>query len=75
MKLVTYSTGKEARLGALRDDSIIDLANASQGQLPSDMLTFLQGGDAAIEAAKAAIKGAAPACALKEPGCWRYHQP
>jgi 2-keto-4-pentenoate hydratase/2-oxohepta-3-ene-1,7-dioic acid hydratase in catechol pathway len=56
MKLVTFSTGNGARLGALRGDQVIDLAAASDGQLPADMLTFLRGGQPALEAARRAIQ-------------------
>ena len=41
MKLVTFTTGEGARLGAVRGDQVIDLATASKGRLPSDMVTFL----------------------------------
>jgi len=51
MKLVTFTTGKSARLGVLRDDRVIDLATASDGRLPSDMLTFLQQGEPAMKLA------------------------
>jgi 2-keto-4-pentenoate hydratase/2-oxohepta-3-ene-1,7-dioic acid hydratase in catechol pathway len=52
MKLVTFTTGTDARLGAVRDDRVIDLAAVSGGRLPSDMLSFLQRGEAAIQLAR-----------------------
>ena len=52
MKLVTYKTDNHARLGLLRDDRVIDLAAASDGRLPPDMLTFLQRGEPALQLAR-----------------------
>jgi len=51
MKLVTYTTGTAPCLGILSGDQVIDLHKASGGQLPADMLTLLQGGDATLERA------------------------
>ena len=58
MKLVTFTTGTDARLGALRGDAVIDLAVASGGQLPADMLTFLRRGSAAIRLAREVVDAA-----------------
>ena len=52
MKLVTYKTDNDARLGLLRDDHVIDLAAASDGRLPPDMLTFLRRGEPALKLAR-----------------------
>jgi 2-keto-4-pentenoate hydratase/2-oxohepta-3-ene-1,7-dioic acid hydratase in catechol pathway len=52
MKLVTYKTENDARLGLLRDDHVIDLAAASDGRLPPDMLTFLRQGEPALKLAR-----------------------
>jgi len=52
MKLVTFTTGNDARLGVVEDEWVIDLASASNGRLPSDMLTFLQQGEAAMQLAR-----------------------
>ena len=52
MKLVTYKTDNTARLGLLRDDHVIDLAAASDGRLPPDMLTFLRQGEPALQLAR-----------------------
>jgi len=49
MKLITFTTGTDARLGAVQDDRVIDLAVASDGRLPSDMLSFLQRGEGAMQ--------------------------
>jgi len=56
MKLVTFSTGNELRLGAVVDDRVIDLAVASGGVLPGDMIAFLQTGPSAMAAAQQALK-------------------
>lgn len=53
MKLVTYKPrGANAQLGAIVDGKVINLAEASGGALPNDMLSFLQLGDAGLKAAK-----------------------
>jgi len=59
-------TGNEAHLGAVRDDWVIDLASASNGRLPSDMLTFLQQGEAAIQLAQEVERSVTTALALSE---------
>ncbi len=54
MKLITFSTENNPRTGVLSADEtrIIDLHTASDGTLPADMLSFLQMGDAAMDAAR-----------------------
>jgi len=66
MKLVTFTTGKQSRLGIVRDDQVIDLAMASDGSLPADMLTFLQWGDAALQLAREIKDKAASTLPLSE---------
>ncbi len=52
MKLLTYEdTDGQTHLGALRDQHIINLQQASDGALPDDLLEFLQLGDAAMQMA------------------------
>ena len=51
MKLVTFDAGQGPRLGVLQGARIIDLADISNGQLPSNMLNFLQLGDDGLNAA------------------------
>lgn len=54
MKLVSYQIKKDQpQLGILKNEKILNLAAASQGQLPDDMLSFLQQGDSAMEKARA----------------------
>lgn len=69
MKLVTYTHQRNAGLGAVLDDTVVDLARAyaayqesSSGAgvlpataFPTDLLTFLQAGDEAWEAATATL--------------------
>lgn len=52
MRLVTFAHAGRIRLGLVRDDGILDLAEASQGRLPSDMRTFLEQGPVALATAK-----------------------
>ena len=66
MKLVTFTTGNDARLGIMWGDWVIDLASASNGRLPSDMLTFLQQGEAAIQLAQEVERSITTALALSE---------
>lgn len=54
MKLVTFNSGKEPRLGAVVDGQVVDLVAASGGQLPADMRSFLALGEAGMEQARAA---------------------
>ena len=66
MKLVTYTAGNDGRLGALRDDQVVDLADASGGTLPSDMASFLERGDAAIDLARKIVGEAKHVIPLSE---------
>lgn len=52
MKLITYRVEFEPRLGAVRGSEVIDLAAASRGRLPSDVLAFLEMGPAAMALAR-----------------------
>lgn len=60
MRFVTFREGNSDRIGARSGDQIIDLS-ASDSSIPSDMRSFLEGGDAALKAAKAAVKAGGPA--------------
>jgi 2-keto-4-pentenoate hydratase/2-oxohepta-3-ene-1,7-dioic acid hydratase in catechol pathway len=64
VKLVTFTTGNDARLGALRDEWVIDLSTASNRRLPSDMLTFLQQGRPALQLAREIAQNAATSLPL-----------
>jgi len=53
MRLVTFRADDgAARLGAVVGDRVIDLAAASGGTLPSEMVTFIEGGPGALAKAE-----------------------
>ncbi len=53
MKLATFTHGGTTRIGKVVDDKIIDLTKADPS-LPTDMISFLAAGDAAMAAAQKA---------------------
>jgi hypothetical protein len=56
MKLVSYQIhDAHTQLGAVRDDRVINLHEASHGELPDNMLGFLQLGDSAMQTARELI--------------------
>ncbi|MBV7338141.1 fumarylacetoacetate hydrolase family protein [Chloroflexi bacterium TSY] len=56
MKLVTYQVNNgPAQLGVVKDNAVVNLADASGGSLPNDMLSFLEMGDKGIKDARAAV--------------------
>ncbi|MEL7046517.1 MAG: fumarylacetoacetate hydrolase family protein, partial [Pseudomonadota bacterium] len=55
MKLLTFTRDGYSSIGALRDGVIVDL-HATDNELPSDMLSLLQGGDAMMARARAAAE-------------------
>lgn len=58
MRLVSFTSSKnsDTRLGALLDDSILDLNLATGGKTPSSMLEFLQNSASNLRAAQEAAK-------------------
>lgn len=66
MRFITYKAKNDARLGLLRDDHVIDLATASDGRLPSDMRTFLQQGEPALQLARQVEQNATASLPLAE---------
>ncbi|MFN0070715.1 MAG: fumarylacetoacetate hydrolase family protein [Chloroflexota bacterium] len=68
MRLVTFSTGTSggARLGALKGDTVVDLAHASHGELPSSMLELVQAGPSALEKARAVVASATDTMPLSQ---------
>lgn len=52
MQLVTFTQNKNTRIGLRKDNDIIDLSQVAP-ELPSDMLSFLEGGDNTMQAAQA----------------------
>ena len=57
MRLVTFTHKGRTGTGALRDGQVVDL-NATDTSIPGDMLALLQGGDAMMERAQAALNTA-----------------
>lgn len=53
MKLCTFTHEDRTRIGLLRGDEIVDLSAAAP-ELPTEMVAFLEAGDAALEAARSA---------------------
>ena len=71
MRLVTYRHGTQApRAGAISDvdgaPSVIDLADASDGRLPADLLQLLEAGPEAVDEARRVIAAAGPGRPLGE---------
>jgi 2-keto-4-pentenoate hydratase/2-oxohepta-3-ene-1,7-dioic acid hydratase in catechol pathway len=64
MKLATFSFNGARRLGAVEGDAIADLASADPG-LGSDMLAFIEGGEAMLARARVAL-GDAPRLRLAD---------
>lgn len=52
MKLVSYEIDKRSHLGVLTDEGIINLHQASGGELPDDMLELLELGNSALSTAR-----------------------
>ena len=67
MKLISYrSPDGDSHIGALRGDKIVNLKQASDGELPDEMLEFLRLGEPAMQLAAAAVVGAEQTLALDE---------
>ena len=64
MQLVTFTESNNTRIGLLKDDGVIDLS-AVKPDLPTDMLGFVQAGDAA-KAAAAEVASGDPQFSLAE---------
>ncbi len=47
MRLITFTEAGNTRIGLLQDDAVVDLA-AVAPELPTDMLAFLDAGEAAM---------------------------
>ncbi len=59
MKLTTYlASDRDYHLGAISDGAIVNLHHASNGELPDDMLGFLEMGEHAMGIARAAVESA-----------------
>lgn len=65
MKLVSYQLDAgQIRLGAVTDDKIVNLNQLSAGELPDNMLEFLQAGEVALQTAKEVLGEAQDGIAL-----------
>lgn len=65
MKLITYQVNDGlTQLGAVKDNAVVNLADASGGSLPNGMLSFLEMGDAGIENARAVVDAATASTSL-----------
>ena len=53
MRLITFTDEQSTRIGILQKDQIVDLSVAAP-DIPSEMVAFLEAGDAALEKARAA---------------------
>lgn len=61
MQLISYYSGREVRLGALKDGGFVDLQRAAWGvgkDLPSDMRSFIGLGEAGLDIAEAGLRSA-----------------
>jgi 2-keto-4-pentenoate hydratase/2-oxohepta-3-ene-1,7-dioic acid hydratase in catechol pathway len=64
MQLISYYSGREVRLGALKDHGVVDLQRAAWKaglELPSDMRSFITLGEAGLDIAATALRNARPA--------------
>ena len=68
MRLITFTLkgARDARLGAVRGDRIVDLAAASGGRLPTDMVAFLGQGEPAMQLAREVVRDAEATLLLSE---------
>jgi 2-keto-4-pentenoate hydratase/2-oxohepta-3-ene-1,7-dioic acid hydratase in catechol pathway len=64
MKLVTFTQGGTTRIGVADGEEIVDLSAATQ--LPTEMVAFLEAGDSALEAARAAVSAGGNRVALDD---------
>lgn len=72
MRLITYQAGERVRLGALKDDGVVDLHDAALAagrELPTDMRAFIELGDEGLATAAEVLRSARPS--PLEPGCIR----
>ncbi len=65
MKLATFTTTGSTRVGVVIDEQIVDLAAAAP-DLPRDMVSFLEAGPAALDAARAAAEAGTHALPLAD---------
>jgi 2-keto-4-pentenoate hydratase/2-oxohepta-3-ene-1,7-dioic acid hydratase in catechol pathway len=66
MRLVSYERNDQRSIGVLTAVGIIDFPTFSGGELPADMLTFLQQGETALARAKETVAKGRPGIPLPE---------
>jgi 2-keto-4-pentenoate hydratase/2-oxohepta-3-ene-1,7-dioic acid hydratase in catechol pathway len=67
LKLLSYQDADGRKhLGALLDDGIVNLQHLSGGELPDDMLQFLELGEPAMRSARMLLSGARPDLRLED---------
>ncbi|MGY8804128.1 MAG: fumarylacetoacetate hydrolase family protein [bacterium] len=65
MKLITFTYDGTTRIGVVKDDAVVDLSTAAP-DLPREMVAFLEAGDAALDAARAASDAVSTTLALAD---------
>ncbi|MEM1112755.1 MAG: fumarylacetoacetate hydrolase family protein [Pseudomonadota bacterium] len=65
MRLITFTHEGSTRIGSIDGEQIVDL-NAADSELPTDMVSLLQGGDAMLDRARDAVTGAGAFIPLSE---------
>ena len=65
MKLITFTNRGSTRIGLLAGDDVVDLQAAAPG-VPSEMVAFLEAGEPALEAARAALEATGPRVSLAD---------
>jgi 2-keto-4-pentenoate hydratase/2-oxohepta-3-ene-1,7-dioic acid hydratase in catechol pathway len=78
MRLVTFDAGQGARLGALRDDLVVDLARLAESAggepLPADMLAFIDRGPEALARTRSLLEGVSPEALERAGGAYPLGQ-
>ena len=59
MRLVTFATGREGRVGVLMEDSVLDIRSVDP-ESPSNMVALLSGGSRALERLRQMVRSAPP---------------
>ncbi len=65
MKLATFTHGGATRVGVVDGEEVVDLSSAA-GNLPTEMIAFLEAGAAALEGARAAVAAGGSRLALAD---------
>ncbi len=65
MRLVTFTHAGATRTGAIQGDSVVDL-NATDSNVPSEMVALLEGGEDMLAAAATAAQSGSPVAALAD---------